>query len=750
MNTPRPFDGIRVLDLATTPAGAIASMYIADFGGDVVRVTPTGGDEPTPAPISLYCNRNKSLASFDVTTTDGLRHLRRLARRSDVIVVDRPRYFLERYGLDATTLRAANSRLVHLWMPPHAPRGRGSSLPGDDLLLAARTGLADQQPASTDKPVAPVVPHLTYEHGALGAIAAGAALVGRDRTGRGRAVTVSGLHAVAALNVTILVDHPGSVRPFGGPKSGLAGGPSFRMYQCRDQTWLFIAAMSPAFFTRALDAMGLTGLMDVPGIEGDFVKLRDPERQGLVAQPVEQRMRERDRSEWLAIFQRADVPVAPVEQRDDWLRSATVAANRGLVSVGHSEFGPVVLPGVHVALSATPGRVERLADRQTVVSPTDLWADIPEYPKRAAGQLSAPTLPLAGLTVLDLGSFQAGPFASDILGDCGASIVKVENPAGDGFRTVPSAYTTLNKGKRNLSLDLKEKGAIDVLLRLVRNADVVIDNTRVGIPERLGTHYEALHQANPEIVRCTLLGWGDGPLRDSPCFDPLLQARSGLMAAQGGDAEPVWNAMPVHDVGVGTLGAFGTVAAIFARGRIGRGQEVTTSLTHASLMQQAGEVTSFPGSPPPPRGGRDYQGPSPARRLYRCQDGWIAVSAGTGGVDALCSAIAGPSVNTVAPTAMDLDRHFAECTAEDALDALAAGAIPAVKVLGRNDVFDDPWLQANQFFTAVDDTDHGRTTVVAGYADWGCPRAGERAWSHTIGEDADGILGATLAFDARA
>jgi crotonobetainyl-CoA:carnitine CoA-transferase CaiB-like acyl-CoA transferase len=739
-NGQRPFDAIRVLDLTTTTAGAIASMYIADFGGDVVKVDPIGEYGLTHDPVTVYSNRNKRLTSFDITRRDGLRHLRRLARRADVTVVDGSRSFLDEYGLDATTLGRANSQLVYLWMPPHAATGRGSALPADDLLLTARTGVSDQQPATTDRPIALVVPHLTYEQGALGAIAIAAGLVGRQRTGLGSAVTVSGLHAVAALNATTLVDLPGAVRPFGGPKAPLAGGPTFRMYQCHDEHWLFIAALKPSFFMRALDALGLKGLMDVPGIDGDFARLRNPEVQGLVARPVEARMRELGRSEWQSILDRAGVPNAPIEERQDWLRSGTVAANRGLVTVNHSELGTVVLPNIFVDLSATPGRVDWLADRDALVDPTDLWTGVPERPALKGREHTA-ALPLSGFKVLDLGSFQAGPFASDILGDFGATVVKVEHPDGDGFRLTPSAYTALNKGKRNLSIDLKEDGALEVLMRLVADADIVIDNARIGIPERLGTHYDALRRINSDIVRCTIMGWGAGPLADTPCFDPLLQARSGLMAAQGGDAEPVWNSMPVHDVGVGTLGAFGSVAALFARRLIGRGQEVRTSLTHAALMQQAGEFTRFSGSPLPARGGRDYLGFSAARRLYRCLDGWIAVSAGPQGPMALRSALTGKSHDTAAPGGEDLEHWLADITVEQALDALTVASIAAVKVLGRNAIFEDGWLLENNFFAPVDDTQHGRMMIVAGYSDWGQPRHRERAWSHAIGEDAGSLLG---------
>ena len=371
-----------------------------------------------------------------------------------------------------------------------------------------------------------------------------------------------------------------------------------------------------------------------------------------------------------------------------------------------------------------------------MVGATDVWANSPSYPRRAAGQLDPDdTLPLVGLKVLDLGQFLAGPFVSDLLGDFGASVIKIEHPAGDGYRMSPISYAAMNKGKRNLSIDLKERGAVDVLLRLARQADVLVDNARVGVPERLGIDYEALRAVNPGLVRCTVTAWGEGPLKETPCFDPLLQARSGLMAAQGGHGDPVLLAMPPHDVGAATLGAFGTVAALTARRAVGAGQEVKTSLTQASIMQQAGELTTFAGSPTPLRGSQDYLGPSPRRRLYRCLDGWIAVSAEAQPEKTWRRAVAlspGPK--------HDVEQWFANASVEEALDDLAAASIPAAKVVGRDDVFDDPWLAENDFFASVRDTEHGQITVVRGYADWGRAATADRAWSHSRGEDTAEIL----------
>jgi crotonobetainyl-CoA:carnitine CoA-transferase CaiB-like acyl-CoA transferase len=158
-------------------------------------------------------------------------------------------------------------------------------------------------------------------------------------------------------------------------------------------------------------------------------------------------------------------------------------------------------------------------------------------------------------------------------------------------------------------------------------------------------------------------------------------------------------------------------------------------------MHQASEVTSFAGSPSPLRGGRDYLGPSPCRRLYRCADGWIALNAATGGPEALTAALAGVvSEANVDVDVAQIEQSLAGRNVEDALDTLAAASIAAVKVLGRNDIFEDGWLEENNFFAPVEDTDHGRMSIVTGYADWGRPRADQRAWSHALGEDAATIL----------
>ena len=747
MQTSQAFRDIRVLDLTSSLAGAIASMHLGDFGAEVVRCESSLNRKSALGSGYIYANRNKTLTQLDSETAPGLSEIRRLLRGADAVVIDGPRARLEDFGLDATTTRSSNSRLIHLWMPSFGTRGRGSSFPADDLLLGASTGVSDQQPAAHDVPVALVVPILSYEQGALGATAIAAALLRRETTGHGSEVNVSGLHAVAAMNGSLWTDLPGIVRPFGGSKGGLGIGPNYRMYQCRDGKWIFLAALTQSFFIMALDALEMLDVMAGPGVDGDIMNLRLPEVQVTVSARMEARIKEQDRAHWQRIFNGAGVPNGPIDPRDVWLTSESVAAIDALVRVDHSELGSVVLPNVAAHLSSTPGHVGRLPDPRAVVDASGLWRDVPDAPPSNQPLPQDTERPLAGIRVLDLGSFLAGPFASEVLVDFGADVVKVEHPNGDGYRVTTATYAATNRDKRNVCLDLKNERDLAAFFTLVRSADVVVDNVRFGVPERLGIDFDALKRVNPTVVRCTITGWGAGPLRDTPCFDPLIQARGGMMVAQGGGDEPVFSAMPVHDVGSGTIAAFGVLTALFARQRLGVGQEVKVSLAATTMTLQAGEMTSFAGSAAPLTGGRDFVGPSPLRRLYRCRDGWIALNAEGGELEGKTLAEALRSGREPAPpgeSSGEFERLFATLSVEAALDRLAAGDIPAVRVLGRTEIFRDSWLVDNDFLLVVDDSDVGPVRAVGGFAAWtsvhGADRPEERHFSRALGEDTIEVL----------
>jgi crotonobetainyl-CoA:carnitine CoA-transferase CaiB-like acyl-CoA transferase len=207
-----------------------------------------------------------------------------------------------------------------------------------------------------------------------------------------------------------------------------------------------------------------------------------------------------------------------------------------------------------------------------------------------------------------------------------------------------------------------------------------------------------------------------GRFADAPGFDPVFQALSGMAAAQGGggDGEPIMSAMPAHDTCTGVLGAFGVLAALYARGHDGLGQRVAVSLAATSTFLQSAEFTTYKGRPDPAQGGRDFPGPRPGNRYYQCSDGWIAIAAGGSEAQpaALLQALGLDAVDQVEAA---LRTH----TVRRAARLLAGHGVPACRVVMREKSVDDPFLVENGFSRVVEEPGFGRVKVVSGYSDWG-------------------------------
>jgi crotonobetainyl-CoA:carnitine CoA-transferase CaiB-like acyl-CoA transferase len=311
--------------------------------------------------------------------------------------------------------------------------------------------------------------------------------------------------------------------------------------------------------------------------------------------------------------------------------------------------------------------------------------------------------------VLDLGVVIAGAYAGSILASLGADVLKVEAPSGDPFRAYGTGFAHYNRGKRSRVFDLKRADDIAALLDLARDADVVLDNFRLGVRERLGITYERLRAINPRVISCSISGYGtEGPQAAQPGFDPLLQAQSGLMGAQGGDgSEPVFHGIPVNDVGSAAIAALGIVAALHARSHTGVGQEVHTSLAAQSVLLQIGELTSHATAPSPPTGARDCTGTSAFEQYYECADGWIGIACTT------------PEQQTALARALDLDpaidetatpllsATFAKLDVETALNRLEAAGAPAAPALRLADTYTSPFFVENEHYEEFVDTEFG-------------------------------------------
>ncbi|HTU74863.1 MAG TPA: CoA transferase [Trebonia sp.] len=751
-----PFGNVRVLEVSQGQAARMAGMLLADLGADVVRVPAAGpsgaGLMPDGAsPETLAWDRGKRYATASQVAA--------LAALADAVLSDAP--WEEGIGL---ATGHPDGRQVRVWMPPHSASGRFAGLPDDPVLRSALGGFAAHHPSVTGRPVASVVPTFTAVHAAMGAVAAAAGLLRVQSAGTaGDTVVVSGLHAMAACLCTMAITGL-DVDEVYSPGTSIPGAPNFRAYQASDGRWLYLAALSPDFFLRALSVLDRVDVMLLPGIDGEFTNLLVPRTGARVGDELEKTFATRTCAEWIADLTDAGIPAAPVATRAEWMAGPH---HDGLVSLSHPDLGPVTMPAIPVRLSVTPGQIRALPPERPLPGVPPSWLSPTPQARAGGGQAAvapgqdaaAPALPhgrpLARLRVVDLSTFLAAPFVASLLADYGAEVIKVERPGGDPYRVFTASYAAINQRKSIVTMDLRDPAAAGALAGLLREADVVVDNMLAAGIERLGLGPADLTEANPALVRCSVSAFGRSGAHGSlPGFDPVLQSLSGLAAVQGGadqgitdpslvgepcvtaanpdpsDANPpVTTSAPVHDIATGVLGALGVLAALFERARAGTGtgQHVTASLAASAGFLQLAEMTTFAGRPSAAVGAVDYPGPSPLRRLYHAADGWLAVAAITGEqVSALLSV-----TGTADPTGLTgpdglagaLARAFAARPVEDWLDLLAEYEIPACPVVQREQALWGPWLGSpdagNGGLThVVRDPRIGRLRVVRAYADW--------------------------------
>jgi crotonobetainyl-CoA:carnitine CoA-transferase CaiB-like acyl-CoA transferase len=246
------------------------------------------------------------------------------------------------------------------------------------------------------------------------------------------------------------------------------------------------------------------------------------------------------------------------------------------------------------------------------------------------------TGPLAGMRVLELAQIMAGPTCGMLLADMGADVIKVEKlPGGDDARDyrepringVSAPFLVQNRNKRGIALDLKRPQGREILLRLVRNADVLTENYRRGTMEKLGVGYDVLARENPRLVYCAVSGYGrEGPWADKGGFDLIAQGFAGLMSITGEPGgPPVKSGSPVADINAGLLATIGILAAYTHAQKTGNGQLVDTSLMEAALQQTYWHAAFHfaEGRTPGPSGSAHVL--TAPYQAFRARDGWINV-----------------------------------------------------------------------------------------------------------------------------
>jgi crotonobetainyl-CoA:carnitine CoA-transferase CaiB-like acyl-CoA transferase len=379
-----------------------------------------------------------------------------------------------------------------------------------------------------------------------------------------------------------------------------------------------------------------------------------------------------------------------------------------------------------------------------------------------------------GVRVLDLSRMLAGPYGSMLLADMGAEVIKVEEPdGGDPMRVMgppfleggESAYfLSINRNKKSIALDLTRPAGREVFLDLAARADVVWENFRPGVLDRLGLTYAALSAANPRLILCSISAYGQGgPYRDWPAFDLALQAMGGAMSITGEEGgRPVRMGLPMGDLAGGMFGAFAVAGALFRRSRTGRGAHVDLALLdcQVSLLTYVAQYYWADGRVPG-RMGSGHASVVPYQALAT-RDGHLIVAVFAekfwGG---FCRAVEHPEWEADPRFATNRDRvahrttlvglietTFAKRSTEEWLERLQAAGVPAAPILGVDRVLADPQVAHRRMVVEIEHPRLGRLPTL------GTPIKVDGAMEPSVtaapalGEHTDAILAGLLGYPA--
>ncbi len=653
-----------MLDLSATLAGAVVSGVLADYGAEVTLVEPPGGSPLRAQAAWPYWGRSKRSVVLDLHDADDLERTRALARASDVVVETWRSGVAEARGLGWEDLAAHNPRVVLASISAfgrHDPEL--ARIPGWEPIVMAKVGgsssfatlTARPGPAFVSTPYCSVSAAHLCLHGVL------AALLERETSGRGQHVEATLAQGVAAHDPWNWLMHVLARRyesafmstPFVDEERLVPNSPYFvrlLVGLTADGRWLQFSQSADKLWEAFVEALGLSWTRDDPVLH-DGPASEDPEVRVRFWELALGAVRSKTHAEWLASFDEHPDVWAEVFRSGDELLDHPQLVHDGRVL----EQDGVRQPGALADLSATPATFDR---------PPDLDEHGGGAREEAAGHLAAPptrtpaasgptTPPLDGITVVELGTWFAGPFGATRLAELGARVIKIEPLTGDPIRhAIPFpelAGVKVTAGKESVALDLGTDAGRAAALALVERADLVLQSYRAGVADRLGLGRAEMLAANPDLVLVEAPGYGSGgPCGHRPAFAPTMGAGSGLAyrGLGGRGAVPEGPDLTLEEVkrsairlsmaamsvanadGFSALGvATASLLGLLAHRRHGVGQIITTSMLSTMAHALADSMVAPPGAEPAPVPDADLFGFGPRWRLYETADGWVFLAA---------------------------------------------------------------------------------------------------------------------------
>lgn len=713
----RPLHGLRVVDLSTDIAGPYAARLLREAGAAVVKVEEPGGDplrdwnatveppiEGEDAALFQFLNGGKRGETLDLETDEGRTALRALVAEADLLIESFGPDGLAARGLDS--LRTEFPALVVLSVSWWGLDGPWARRPANEWTLQASIGMTARRGYPERGPVACAGRFGEWSAGSAAAVAALAACMRARATGEGEHVDLS-VFETMLLCMTQYHTLDGQFRPE--PLPPYVECPSIERTK---DGWVGIACVTPPQWEAFCELMERPEWTENPRLVAadERMKYRDTIHRDIIAW-----MAERTTAEVIEQCALRRIPVSPVGDGTNFDTMEQMGA-RGLIEPGPGGMRqprpPVRLHGVErMPIEPAPARGVH-------------GGAFPERTEAPGAGGAAAGRPLAGLRVLDMTAFWAGPMCTSLLAALGADVVKVEaGKRPDGMRfvnTIPlenfweagSIFHGANLGKRGITISLDSDEGRDIFRQLVAEADVVVENYSVRVLENFGLTPDKLQEINPRLVCVRMPSWGlDGPWRDRVGFAMTIEQCTGLAWISGYPDRPL--TVNVCD-SVGALHtAFGVLLALEDRRRTGVGRLVEVPLVEPGLTIGAELIMEASRGRTVPREGNRGPLGAPQGCWSAADDGWVAlcveddvqwsalveriIAAEGTQPPAGCETVAGRR-DAVDELEAWVGAWVAGRSAAEAESAALAAGVPAAVLLNAHDVIPNPQLDARGFF----------------------------------------------------
>lgn len=638
------FENIRVVDLTQGMAGPLVTMILADYGAEVIRLEPPGGDPFWGMPAYLLWNRGKKSVALDWVSEAGREQARQLVRGADIFIESLRPGEAAQQGLGYEDMAAANPALIYYSISAFGQKGPYKNLRPYDGIVNAKSGrMRDQVGWQKLRPTFRAVNDTSYHTAMFSIQSLVAALRVRQMTGSGQRVDTSLLSGTTAPNnawrrfegEVLAPDlYPSETSKEAATRGELVADrhesdphtaiPSQLCAQCKDGRWIMHSHIQDDLFRAWMNTIGFSWIWDDPRFR-NAPRFNNPEDRIALNLMIFERFKEKTSLEWREIYrQNPDCAGETMQTTQEALRHEQFLANGHVIEIDDPRVGRMIQVGPFAKMSETPAVIARPAPSPGQHNDEVLKAPATSPPKITPTG-GRPKRPLEGLVMLELASWLAAPFSGALLADLGMRVIKVEPLAGDPYRKMITNENMIRsfQGKENVALNLKTKEGQAILHELVKSADVVMHNMRLDAPKRVGADYETLRKIKPDLVYVYAGSYGSkGPDSARAAFNPTMGAFSGNSVFQSGEGNvPKGDQSPDPIAGSGV--ATGIMLGLAARLLTGKGQYIETSMMTSNVYCNSDDAFDYAGKPPRRVPDKAQLGLEATYRLYDTGSGWV-------------------------------------------------------------------------------------------------------------------------------